>query len=274
MAKKRDIYTLKDGSPCDWSVSQLCGILDKPQLVPWAAKMTAQAVASAWQPGVAYSASQIEEICMEAKKAHRVAKDSAGDLGTRVHLIVGAYVEGQLMPDGISDPGEKKSLENFIRVTQGWEWLGSEITLVSEEHRYGGTADAIARINGVVHMIDFKTSNSVYPTYSMQCALYAKGTPDDPALQAVWKEIKEARILHWNKEFFTWEVLERNIEEQYPYIPAFVACAAWKKRFETKSYATPKDDAIKVSPAGDTTFRSDAAPVIEQYKPAASVFIA
>jgi len=272
--KKKDIYTLKDGSPCDWSVSQLCGILDKPQLVPWAAKMTALAVVAEWKPGVAYSASQIEHICMEAKKAHRAVKDYAGDLGTRIHLIVGAYVEGQLMPDGVPDPAERKSLENFIKVTQGWEWLGSEITLTSEEHRYGGTADAIARIHGVIHIIDFKTSNSVYPTYTMQCALYAKGTPNDPSLQEAWSQIKEARILHWNKEFLTWESLERNIEEQYPYIPAFVACAAWKKRFETRSYATAKDDVIKVSPAGETTFRSEASPVTPPSPPASSIFIA
>lgn len=273
MAKKRDIYTLKDGQPCEFSVSQLCGILDKPQLVPWAAKMTAQAIADAWQPGVAYSASQIEQICMNAKSAHRVAKDTAGDLGTRVHQIVGAYIEGQLMPDGVPDASERKSLENFMKVTQGWEWLGSEITLVHEEHRYGGTADAIARINDVVHMIDFKTSNSIYPTYTMQCALYAAATPDDPALREAWSQIKEARILHWDKEFFSWEVLERNITEQMPFIPAFVQCAQWKRRFETKSYAK-KEEAIKVSESGDTTFRSDAPPSIPSSAPAKQVFIA
>lgn len=274
MAKKRDVYTLKDGTPCDYSVSQLCGILDKPQLVPWAAKMTAQAVIDTWKPGVAYTATQIEQICIEAKGAHRRAKDTAGDLGTRVHQIVGAYIEGQLMPDGVPDLSERKSLENFIRVTDGWEWLGSEITLVSEEHRYGGTADGLARLpSGMIVLPDFKTSNSVYPTYSMQCALYAKGTPDDPRLWDLWKQIKEARILHWDKEFLSWEVLERNIEEQYPFIPAFVACAQWKKKFETKSYST-KEDAIKVSPSGDTTFRSDAPVLVIPNGPAKQVFIA
>lgn len=274
MAKKRDVYTLKDGTPCDYSVSQLCGILDKPQLVPWAAKMTAQAVAAAWQPGVPYTAQQIESICKEAKSAHRVAKDTAGDLGTRVHQIVGAYIEGQLMPDGVPDPSERKSLENFIKVTDGWEWLGSEVTLTNERFRYGGTADGLARLpSGMIILPDFKTSNSVYPTYSMQCALYAKGTPDDPRLHEYWAQIKEARILHWDKEFLTWEVLERNIEEQYAYIPAFVMCAQWKRKFETKSYAV-KDDAIKVSPAGETTFRSEGVPAVEAAVPAASIFIA
>lgn len=274
MAKKRDVYTLKDGSPCDFSVSQLCGILDKPQLVPWAAKMTAQAVADAWKPGVPYTATQIEQICMEAKSAHRVAKDTAGDLGTRVHQIVGAYIEGQLTPDGVPDPSERKSLENFIKVTDGWEWLGSEITLVHEEYRYGGTADGLARLpSGMIVLPDFKTSNSVYATYTMQCALYAKGTPDDPRLHEYWKQIREGRILHWNKEFLTWEVLERNLEEQYPFIPAFVECARWKRRFETKSYAK-KEDAIKVSESGDTTFRSNASVSIPPSPPASQVFIA
>lgn len=283
MAKKRDVYTLKDGSPCDCSVSQLCGILDKPQLVPWAAKVTAQAIADALKPGTPYTAAQIEDICMEGKKAHRVVKDTAGDLGTRVHKIVGAYIEGQLMPDGIADPNERKSLENFIKVTEGWEWLGSEIVVVHERFRYGGTADGIARLpDGTIVIADFKTSNSVYATYTMQCALYAAAAPvanmmyptKKETLWDFWRQIKEARILHWDKEFFSWEVLERNIAEQMEYIPAFVACAQWKRKFETRSYAAPKEEAIKVSPSGDTTFRSDAPVSIPPSAPAKQVFIA
>ena len=273
MAKKKDSYVLKDGTICDLSVSQLCGILDKPQLVPWAAKMTAQAVADAWKPGVAYTATQIEQICMEAKGAHRRKKDTAGDIGTEIHLIVGMYAEGQLSPEAVQDPFKRKGLENFMKATDGWEWLGSEITLVHEEHRYGGTADGIARLpSGMIVLVDFKTSNNVYPTYTMQCALYAAATPDDPRLHEYWKQIEEARIIHYNKEFNTWETLERNIKEQYPFIPAFVQCARWKKKFETRSYST-KDDAIKVSPTGDTTFRSEAAPTVPQAAPAITVFI-
>lgn len=300
---------MSNGEPVtDGSVSELCGILDKPALVPWAAKKVAESVAEYWKPGIAYDAQHIELAIMDAKKAPMRAKDTAGDIGTRAHLIVGAYVEGQLKPEHIEDPRERRCLENFIRVTEGWEWLGSEITLVNEwseckcrVHQrdendayarivgavcpdcggvyrlcgYGGTADAIARINGVVHMIDFKTSNSVQATYTLQCALYAAAQPvgDGIPLRAVWKEIKEARILHFDKTLLTWESLERNIQEQYEYIPHFIWCRRWKKRFEQKSYSTYGDKKVEVTPVAVSISSQAPAASVEVRPPAAEVWI-
>lgn len=259
MAKKRDIYLMSNGQPVtEGSVSELCGVLDKPALVPWAAKKTVEAVAEFWKPGMPYEKAYIEMALRESKGAHRRHKDTAGDIGTRVHLIVGAYVEGQLMPEHVKDPNERRALENFIKTTQGWEWLGSEIELINEWcdcgeettcsplsscpklRGYGGTADAIARVAGTVLLIDFKTSNSVQATYSMQCALYAQATPvgDKVPLIPVWRQIEEARILHFDKELMTWECLSRNIKEHVPFIPHFIGCRRWKKRFEQPSHST------------------------------------
>lgn len=261
--KKRDIYTMSNGQPVtEGSVSELCGILDKPALVPWAAKKTVEAVAEYWQPGQAYSAEFIDLALADAKNAHRKAKDTAGDIGTRAHLIVGAYVEGQLLPEHIKDPSERRCLENFMKTTRDWKWLGSEITLINEwcdcgeETKcgvlskcpnlkgYGGTADAFAQLpNGMYVLPDFKTSNSVQPVYSMQCCLYAQATPvgDHAHLAALWPLIQEARILHFDKELLTWECLERNISEQVPYMQHFIGARRWKKRFETKSHSTYND---------------------------------
>ncbi len=286
MAKKRDIYLMSNGQPVtEGSVSELCGILDKPFLVPWAAKMTVEKVAELWTPDVPHSKQYIELALEESKRAHRVKKDTAGDIGTEVHLIVGMYVEGQLAARDITHPEKKKALENFIKTTQGWEWLGSEVVVINEwwecsrcgtrvptlyaqevetdlvccesplgMYGYGGTADALARINGKIHLIDFKTSNFISPTYSMQCALYAAATPSDaePGFVGAWKEIQEARILHFNKEFLTWECLERNISEQLPYIPHFIGCRRWKKRFENKNYSEFGKGTVAVRETGST----------------------
>lgn len=299
MAKKRDIYVMSNRQPVtEGSVSELCGVLDKPALVPWAAKKTVEAVAELWRPDQAYNAKYIEMALNEAKNGWRVNRDTAGDIGTEIHLIVGAYVEGQLKPETVQNLAHRAGLENFIKVTAGWEWLGSEITLISEwcecdgypsvyckrdKHTesplsscpklrgYGGTADAIARVNGKVLLIDFKTSNSVQPTYSMQCALYAAATPvgDAAQLAPVWRQIEEARILHFHKELLSWECLERNIEEHKPYIQHFIGCRRWKKRFENKSYSTHGDSIVIA-----TSSPKLAAPEIAPPTPAATVHFA
>jgi hypothetical protein len=231
-----------------------------------------EAVAAFWIPDKPHTKQYIELALQESKRAHRVKKDTAGDIGTEVHSIVGAYVEGQLLPRDIEHPEKRKALENFMKVTGGWEWLGSEIVVINEwEERdkdtgevslfgYGGTADAIARLpDGKIYLIDFKTSNHISATYSMQCALYAAATPTnyEKGMVDAWRQISEARILHFNKEFLTWECLERNISEQMPYIPHFIGCRRWKKKFDQPNYSAYKDSKTQVKEEGEQmTFSS------------------
>ena len=45
-----------------------------------------------------------------------------------------------------------------------------EVPLVSEIHRYGGTVDIYAEINGVLELCDLKTGGGLYPEFSVQVA--------------------------------------------------------------------------------------------------------
>lgn len=262
MAKKRDFYTMSNGKPVtDGSVSQICGVIDKSgALTWWAAGQACNYVREHWKPDTAFSAEDIEEVLDAAKGAHNRRKQDAADIGTRIHKVVQLYIEGQITPEQLQDDGEKKGLQNFIHVTKGWKWHGCEVTLtrewlecdcgVTEEnyddgHKciacekpmrrcgYGGTADGVATLpDGMTILADFKTSNSIVPIYSMQCALYATAKPTDKSLVAAWEKITESRILHFDKELLTWEVLERSVEEQKPYIFPLIHAARWKKIFD------------------------------------------
>lgn len=44
--------------------------------------------------------------------------------------------------------------------------------MVSEQYRFGGTPDAIGKVDGELCLIDWKTSNSVYSDYLIQIAAY------------------------------------------------------------------------------------------------------
>jgi hypothetical protein len=83
-------------------------------------------------------------VLQDAKHAHRTRKNEAGDFGSNIHALVESYIGGQLVPDQVMDEKERRALENFIKITEGWQWLGSEIIVINEEHLYGGTADALA----------------------------------------------------------------------------------------------------------------------------------
>jgi hypothetical protein len=121
-------------------------------------------------------------------KDYREVRDQAADAGTMAHHAVEAWVQGKEYSfDG--DPEvcgkAKKSFEAFL------EWASmsnlqitqTEVGLVSEKHKFGGTLDAIL-IRGRRAMGDYKTSNKLYGEYLIQVAAYAKlweeNFPDQP----------------------------------------------------------------------------------------------
>ena len=50
--------------------------------------------------------------------------------------------------------------------------MESELKLVSEEYKYGGTTDILIRYKGKVYIGDFKTSNHIYVEHIAQLAAY------------------------------------------------------------------------------------------------------
>src|SRR5690606_27752568 len=76
-----------------------------------------------------------------------------------------------------------------------FELVETEVPLVSELYRYGGTLDAVARVNGRLVLLDWKSGNRVYPDHVVQVAAYRQllrehrtEAPDDAVLLRVGKE--------------------------------------------------------------------------------------
>jgi hypothetical protein len=52
--------------------------------------------------------------------------------------------------------------------------ISTEVSLVHEEGRYGGTLDAIASLGGKLFLLDWKTSNRIYSDYIVQVSAYVE----------------------------------------------------------------------------------------------------
>jgi hypothetical protein len=62
-----------------------------------------------------------------------------------------------------------------------------EKRLASHEHRYAGTIDAIALINGKLGILDIKTSQEIYRDYNLQTAAYLSAMkPEIKGLETRW----------------------------------------------------------------------------------------
>lgn len=163
-------------------------------------------------------------------------RDQAADIGTLAHYMIECHLKGE-EPD-ISEYGQADidKAENCYLNYLEWEkehvdevWH-SELQLVSEVHKYGGTMDLIGVIDGKPSLLDFKSSKGVYPEFKVQIAAYLQLYFENfrqKSSSALWdKYILTGHILRLDKngDGFEHHVLGRLTDTlHYPW-EVFVHC--------------------------------------------------
>ena len=148
-------YRTQDGQRVP-SVTTYLGILNKPAIVHWA-----------WELGV-------------QGLDYRKVRDQAGDIGTLVHYLILCQLKG-IEPD-LSDYTQNDISSTTLPMGKYIAWLIGKVVhpilletpLVSETYRYGGTPDFYGEVDGVLTLLDFKTSGAVYAENFHQLAAYKK----------------------------------------------------------------------------------------------------
>ena len=120
-------------------------------------------------------------------KDYREVRDSAADAGTMAHEAVEAWIHGNTpVFEGVPEVTEKAQMA--FRAFRDWAdqtqlvVTNTEVGMVSEKHKFGGTADGFT-IRGKRSVLDWKSSNAIYPEYLIQVAAYGalwdETHPDD-----------------------------------------------------------------------------------------------
>lgn len=124
-------------------------------------------------------------------KDFRETRDVAADAGTIAHAMIEADLKGKEI-DTTKYPAELLSKAetgylNFLEWKKGADLkvVASEVPLISERYRFGGTIDCPAFIRGRLTIVDWKTSNAVYEDYLIQIAAYG----------ALWEENNPDQLL-------------------------------------------------------------------------------
>jgi hypothetical protein len=142
-------------------------------------------------------------------KDYRKERDKAADIGTVAHFLIECFLNNQVAD--LSDYGQEdidKALMCYNKFVDWWDGqrlrkVYTEIQLVHEEVRYGGTIDMIAeRDNGEFVLIDFKTSKKISDSYWRQCAGYAQlfNFNNPQMVSKPYNEIKSHAIVRIGKE--------------------------------------------------------------------------
>lgn len=112
----------------------------------------------------------------------------ACDVGTAAHNMVECHIRG-LKFDASEYPVDilkraERAYSAYLRWAEQCRLKPgrTELGLVSNKYRYGGTLDAVT-VDGALKLLDWKTSNSVYSDYLLQLAaygqLYEENFPDE-----------------------------------------------------------------------------------------------
>ena len=106
---------------------------------------------------------------------HRVI-DEALEIGNYTHEWIERYIDEGHNYFGVDEPGNNNSIEAFLAWEEKFkpDWIDSERKVYCDKYQYAGTVDAVAKINGRVCVIDFKTSKKIYKPYHLQVAAYAQ----------------------------------------------------------------------------------------------------
>jgi hypothetical protein len=188
-------YEIKPG--CRYaSVTNILGIVNKPALIPWAAKMERLATIAAaadmfeeWKGPLRVTTTiNRDTYCslLEARigkaKASQKELEAAGEIGSQAHAMIEWHLEQQLgrkvgPPPKISDKATWAfmAFEDWARKVELLP-LRSEQVIFSHKYEYAGTMDLLAWImregkRGLA-LIDFKTGKAIYAESYLQLSAY------------------------------------------------------------------------------------------------------
>jgi hypothetical protein len=176
--------------------------IHKPALVPWAAKVTAEYAVNNLPALSKAVRLDPESAIKELKSQVRYIKETAAELGSRIHAAAEAHALGAPVAD---DPDVKPFLKQYLAWLDAWgvdlerDVEVAECSMVNRSHDYAGTADVFLWLRlteqGVpdassrtLWLIDYKTSStrpavSLYPENVLQLAALrnceALWAPDD-----------------------------------------------------------------------------------------------
>ena len=180
-----DVFNLNGGKNLP-SITTCLSAIDKPQIRNWERQQQAafcvthleEIAAKEVEVGYRYLMA-VPRFLTEAKvdeldevsllTAHEYALNDAANAGTWLHSYLEAYLSDEFPEDPIRDD-HYQMVEAFHKweADHDIEVIATERTVYGE--KYAGTADLFAKIDGVVTLVDFKTSRQVHDTHISQLA--------------------------------------------------------------------------------------------------------
>lgn len=159
------------------SVTKVIGILDKPALLSWASRITAEylinLIPDIKSGNLVLSPEDAKNLFYKAKAEASRLRDEAADIGTKTHEVIEEYLKTKKKPKGLALEVQKTfdAFVIFAKEMKLGEIIASEKILYSS-YGYCGKLDIVAYLDGKKYLIDIKTSKGFYKEMPMQLSAY------------------------------------------------------------------------------------------------------
>jgi hypothetical protein len=160
------------------SVTTILNVISKPALIPWARNQSLDKIRLTLKDAIDDDGSitldqlDLEDLIETARKRPDEVRDEAAEIGSRSHLLIEEYLQGQ---EVLVHEDLKPMMDSFL----SWERSSrikvtfTEQMVYSGTHLFAGTMDAIGDLQGETVILDWKTSNGIYPEAALQVSAYA-----------------------------------------------------------------------------------------------------
>jgi ATP-dependent exoDNAse (exonuclease V) beta subunit len=113
-------------------------------------------------------------------------KTEAGDKGSRVHHAIENLIMGNPVKmddkyfNNSSETDEELKADEYAAIVSFAQWFNTvkpeillnETTVISEKYNFAGTVDFVCKIGDQVYIVDFKTSQYIWPSMEAQLSAY------------------------------------------------------------------------------------------------------
>jgi hypothetical protein len=206
-------------------VTSVTSVIDKSRpLIFWAIGLMRDNLLQLKEKGLSISADQI----LEASKLHQVRKEEAADIGTKIHDWVEQWIKGK-KPGAPEDPQVMNGINAFLKWVKETKikLKCSETIVYSKKHDFVGIMDAEGEMDGADVIVDFKSSNAIYPEMLLQLSGYWLAREEE-----VGKKYTKGYIARFGKDTGDFDVIEILRKEHDKNIRAFLGALEIKKRLD------------------------------------------
>lgn len=219
-----------NGRPVPFSVTGCTGVIDKPALKYWAANLSRDFLLANLDTLVnSRSEDEITALVREAALQHTRYTKKAADIGTQIHKWAEAFIKAKTKKD-IPPLPDDPLVHNGVTAFLKWvdeekvKFVSSERMIYSKRYGYAGIMDAEAVVRRRLRVVDFKTSNAIYPEMRYQTAAYQKASEEESGKPYSGHRI----IVRFGKTDGEFDAVEcKEVDEDYE---VFLACLTIKQR--------------------------------------------